>query len=346
MSEILSQKADLALADLTSNGGLLNPEQNDVFIRQLMDQPTMLRAVRTVPMNAPQMKINKINFGQRILHPATQTGGMEDSGVNDRWLVKAKRAAIQTEQVQLTTREVIAEIRIPYEVLEDNIEGASLTDTILAMIAERAAVDLEELLIMGDTTSSDDFLALQDGILKQSTLNIVDATGQTNHINTFNNLKKALPTRFRRNLNTMGFYASMDFESDYRVQVSGRSTPYADVVLTGSQPLPVMGVGLSGVALMPLGQILFANPQNFIFGIQRNVRIEQDRDIRSREVIIVLTARIAIAVEEKRAVSKAINVGAAGSIPTTPYVSGNAEQYWGPNYAHVLYDGFGNTQSS
>lgn len=330
----LSQKADLALADLTSNGGLLNPEQNDVFIRQLMDQPTMLRSVRTVPMNSPVMKINKINLGTRILNPATQTGGQEDTGVNDRWLLKAQRTKVATEQVTLSTKEVIAEVRIPYEVLEDNIEQGALSDTILALIAERAAVDLEELLISGDTTSGDAFLALQDGILKQSTLNIVDATGQTAHINTFNNLKKALPTRFRRNLNTMSYFSSMDFESDYRVQVAGRQTPGGDSFTLSGGPLPVMGVALNGVALMPLGTILFANPQNFIFGIQRNVRIEQDRDIRSREVIIVLTARIAISMEEKRAVSKAINVGAAGSIPATPYTAGNSTTYWGPGYTN------------
>jgi hypothetical protein len=50
----LSQKADFALSELTSNGGVLNPEQNDTFIRLLIDQPTMLRAVRTVPMNTPK----------------------------------------------------------------------------------------------------------------------------------------------------------------------------------------------------------------------------------------------------------------------------------------------------
>jgi hypothetical protein len=345
MSEKLSAKADLALSELTSNGGLLNPVQNDVFIQQLMDQPTMLRAVRTVPMNGPTMKINKINFGQRILHPATQTGGQEDTGVNDRWLVKANRSSVQTEQVSLSTKEVIAEVRIPYEVLEDNIEQGSLADTILAMIAERAALDLEELLIMGDTASGDAFLAVADGILKMSTLNIVDATGQTGHINTFNNLKKALPTRFRRNLNVMNYFSSMDFESDYRVQLAGRQTPGGDSWTTTGGPLPVMGVGLQGVALMPMGQILFANPQNFIFGIQRNVRIEQDRDIRAREVVIVLTARIAIAVEEKRAIAKAINVGAAGSIPASPYTAGNANVYWGPNYATAAYDGVGNATS-
>ena len=49
----LSRKADFALTELTSNGGVLNPDQNDTFIRLLIDQPTLLRSVRTVPMNTP-----------------------------------------------------------------------------------------------------------------------------------------------------------------------------------------------------------------------------------------------------------------------------------------------------
>ena len=67
-SEVI-QKADLALSDLET-AGKLNPEQTDRFIRTLIDQPTLLNAVRTVAMGAPQMKINKIGFGTRILHPA------------------------------------------------------------------------------------------------------------------------------------------------------------------------------------------------------------------------------------------------------------------------------------
>ena len=63
------QKADLALSDLET-AGKLNPEQTDRFIRTLIDQPTLLNAVRTVAMGAPQMKINKIGFGTRILRPA------------------------------------------------------------------------------------------------------------------------------------------------------------------------------------------------------------------------------------------------------------------------------------
>jgi hypothetical protein len=51
------------------------------------------------------------------------------------------------------------------------------------------------------------------------------------------------------------------------------------------------------------------NPNNFIWGIQRQVRIERDRDIRARTWIIVLTLRVALEIEEETAVVKLINLG-------------------------------------
>jgi HK97 family phage major capsid protein len=300
----LSRKADIALADLSANGGLLNPEQNETFIRNLIDQPTMLRAVRTVPMNSPEQKINKIGFGSRILKAANQTQG-------SRALAAGDRSAPTSGQVTMATKEVIAEVRIPYEVLEDNIERGDMANTVLALIAERAALDLEELIILGDTASADAYLGLMDGVLKKSTSNIVNAQGVSDYINVFNSMKKAMPTRFRRNLRAMRFFTSMNFESDYRVQVALRGTNLGDNILTGNDPLPVLGVPMVGAALLPNTNALLTDPQNVIFGIQRNIRIEQDRDIRTREVIIVLTARVALAIEEELALVKATNVGVA-----------------------------------
>ena len=73
------QKADLALADLASNGGLLSPEQSDTFIQTLIDSPTLINRARVVTMNAPQKKVNKIGFGSRILRPAVSATALSDS---------------------------------------------------------------------------------------------------------------------------------------------------------------------------------------------------------------------------------------------------------------------------
>lgn len=314
LEQELIRRADIALSDLTTDGGILNPEQQETFIRNLIDMPTILQEVRTVVMNAPQRNINKIGFGSRILRPAPQSGGSGtgDTGadpVEPRHLALADRAKTDLGQVTLTTVEVIAEVHIPDEVLEDNIERGDLQNTILALIAERAALDLEELIIQGDTASGDAYIALLDGVLKLSISNVVDAGGDPVGLAVFNNMKKAMPTRFRRNLGALRWYNSMDVESDYRVQVAQRGTSLGDAVLTGTTPLPVLGTPMRGVALLPNANGLLLNPQNVIWGIQRNVRIERDRDIRARSWIIVLTMRVALQIEEVDAVVKLVNLG-------------------------------------
>lgn len=306
----LSQKADIALSQLASNGGLLLPEQSDRFIRNILDQPVILGEMRYVPMNAPEMRINKIGFGSRILAPANQDRTTNTANYDGRYFKEPLRAAPTTSQISMSTREIMAEVRITYEVLEDNIERGNLENTILELMAERVALDMEELVIRGDTAlaGSDPYLGLMDGVLKLTNANVVDAAGGAIGVSLFNNAKKAMPTRYRRNLSTMRFFTSMDRESDYRVQVASRGTDLGDAILTGTAPLPVLGVPMRGVALMPNSQILFANPQNYILGVQRQIRIETDKDIRSREVIIVLTMRVALQVEEVTATVKVINM--------------------------------------
>lgn len=313
MTVELSRRADIALANLTANGGILNPEQSATFLRLVLDQPSILPEMRVVPMAAPEARINKVQFASRILRAASQTGGQEDTGENGRYLAKADRSAPTTSQLTLRTKEIIAEIRIPYEVLEDNIEKAGFENTVLALIAERAALDLEELVIKGDTALSgtDPYLGLMDGVLKLASTNVVNAANGAPTATLWNNVKKALPTRYRRNLNLMRYFTSMDVESDYRLAVAGRGTGLGDTILTSATPLPVFGVPMKGVALLPNANALFTNPQNLIFGVQRQIRIEQDRDIRSREIIIVLTMRIALEIEDHAALVKVTNIGSA-----------------------------------
>ena len=157
----LLRKADLAIADLQTNGGVLNPEQGAAFIRKLIKQPTLIRVCRVVEMIAPIRKINKIGFGSRILRAATSAVALTATGSNGTAL--GGRAKPTTEQIELQTKEQIAEVRIPYDVMEDNIERATtaqnelpntgpagLRQTIIDLIAERAALDMEELGLLGN----------------------------------------------------------------------------------------------------------------------------------------------------------------------------------------------------
>jgi hypothetical protein len=54
---------------------------------------------------------------------------------------------------------------------------------------------------------------------------------------------------------------------------------------------------------------VYTNPKNLIFGVQRRVHIEYDKDIRARKFIIVVTARVDFQVEETDALVLMTNIG-------------------------------------
>ena len=59
---------------------------------------------------------------------------------------------------------------------------------------------------------------------------------------------------------------------------------------------------------MPESKGLFTDPLNLIFGIQRQVSMEFDKDITSRVYIIVLTCRIDFQIEEAEALVEYENI--------------------------------------
>lgn len=318
-NETLLQKADWAIGDLTANSGLLNPEQANAFIRKLLIQPTLLAQARRVVMNAPTRKINKIQFASRILK-AGYTAGLSRT-LDDT--ANRERSKPTTEQIELNTKEVIAEVRLPYEVIEDNLErgniglsrdggGASsggIVSTIMDLIAERAALDLEELAILGDTGSADPYLALTDGYLARFTSNVVDAGGANISRTIMKNGSKTMPTQYRRQRSQMRHYLSTEQEIEYRDTLANRETSFGDGMHQSTSTVWAAGTPVEGVGLMPGAQGLLTHPLNLIFGIQRQIHIESDKDIQAREYIIVLTARVDMQVEEELAGVKYANLG-------------------------------------
>ena len=310
----IARKTDIAVSDLVSNGGYLNPMQANTFIRMLMDQPTLMNQVRVVPMNAPTMEINKIGFASRILHGAPASGTT---------VASTYRSSPTTEKVTLTTKEVIAIIYLPYDVLEDNIERGSLESTVMALMAERASLDLEDLIINGDTSISalvNDFLCIADGVLVQATSHVVDYTDsadQTIDRIVFKSGLKAMPNKYMRNRNAMRFFVSPDVETEWADQLAQRATPLGDSRIQDWQANRAYGVPVVGAALMPDDSYIFTYPKNLILGIQRQIQVETDRDIETRVYKIVLTMRLDLVFEEEDAVVKCIGLSPNEDSPTT-----------------------------
>lgn len=308
-SRSIIEKADLAVSNLISDGGYLNPEQANKFIDIVIDQPTIIKQVRVVRMGAPKRKIEKIGFGSRILRAAPASGTELTSGLRSR---------PDLGLIELETKEIIAEVWLPYDVLEDNIEKAGLENTIMAKIAERASLDLEELIILGDTSSVDEYLALTDGIIELTpTSNVVDGSGITDVTKTlFKTAIQYMPTKYLRNIGLMNYYTSHHVETEYRDSLASRATDLGDEKVTGRTPCYAYGIKLDPCALMPNNKLALTYANNIVWGIQRDIMIETDRDIRKRVLIIVLTMRCDVKLEQPDACVVVENFTDTG-IPTT-----------------------------
>lgn len=312
--EIL-EKAMLTIELLGSAGGVLNPEQADRFIQDVQDQPTLLNEIRVVPMNSPQRIIESIGFGARILKPAPAAGTA---------LGSADRSAPATGQIKLVTDEVIAEVNIPYDVLEDNIERGGLEDTIMGMITSRVSLDLDELLVLGDDGSSDTYLKLFNGIIQMATENdpVFKGTGgQAHHTvgvggagsamgkHVFKKAMLEMPNKYLRNRAAMRYYVSPNNELEYRDTVADRQTGLGDQIVQRWAPLTPFGVPLVPATFVPDNTCVLVDPLNIIMGIQRDILIETDRIIRERVIVIVVTLRIAINCETRDALVTITGIG-------------------------------------
>ena len=214
-SELL-QKAALTLGDFDGLSGArtgnapLTIEQVQQFLRLAIQPQDMLPDVRTVMANANKWQESKISFDRRIMRGGTELAR----------LAPADQTKPDTGIVEISTVLLRGEVPISDEVLEDQVERAGFGDTVMAMVAEGAGRDIEELLIGGNTRpsgrtnyglgSTDAFLQLLDGwlihCLTQNDGNVVDVVddGQ-DYQRIFNKLLTAVPDRYKRDIGNMRF---------------------------------------------------------------------------------------------------------------------------------------------
>ena len=299
----LSSKADIALGDLTSEGGLLSPQQNETFIRRLEDSPTLLNSIRLYPMSGPQAIINAIGFGDFITYPSNWDPTTSDANHDGRKFKAPYRSKTVQSKVELNSSGVKAVVYLPYEVLEDNIERGNFEQTVLAMIANKFAKNIEAMIITGEQGGSSGIPLLDyiDGVYAIGMDHTVNAAGATLNDDLFVDALKAMPKKYRQDLGTLKFFSGSDAELELRRARAARNTALGDDFLTGARPVDALGVRVEGHSGNPESKMFLTPPQNLIFGIQRNVRIETDRDIEEEQIKIVVTARVACQVENQDA---------------------------------------------
>jgi hypothetical protein len=257
-NEELVEKAVIT-TDAIAAAGKLNPAQSDKFIDYVIEETVLKNNARIVRFRNEDLEIEKIGVGKRVALPKTEASDPQ------------LRRGVTTSKVVLTPREIIVPWEIGDTFKETNIEGMSVEDHVIRMMATQLANDMEELYILGDLLGAaalqsdlvengsstqyvkDTYLALFDGWMRLAdgaNTHQVDAAGANVGNSVFSSMIRAMPTKFRRNRNNLRFYISPDLAQLYREKLSTRATNLGDSAVGGGGVAP-FGIPLVEVPLLP-----------------------------------------------------------------------------------------------
>lgn len=229
--EILS-KADEVTTSVVGNdsGGLLKPAQSNRFLDYVIDQSVLMQNARVVRMRTPQMEIDKVSVGTRLLAKATEA---TDTGAN---------AAVTFSKVSLSTVKLRLDWAVSTESLEDNIEGASLEDHIAQVMARQTANDLDDLFINGNTSSNNGLIKALDGFVKlaKASGHTVDEAGNQVSRATYDRILRNLPTKYLQRRNDLRFFTGSGVVQD---TIYSLGNPNSATAATAGAPAPMSQVG-------------------------------------------------------------------------------------------------------
>jgi hypothetical protein len=281
-------------------------------------------------MASPKQQLQKIKFGSRVLR-----AGREGTRLSDQ-----ERTKPDFSYMELDAKLFKAEVDLSDESLEDSIEREDLRQTIMELLAEAIGRDMEEVLVMGDTTSPDTFLAQLDGILVQTTSHVVDAGGNKLTKDVLFDTVRTLPSEYLRVKKSLSFLTSVDTELGYRNTLAERATIGGDRWLETDVPVMYSGIPIRAIPLFPenlpapgapapapapgggaapapapiardRSAIVLANPKNLQVGIWRKIRIETWRDISAGVLRVVATLRFDVKWADELGTVRVTNVKAA-----------------------------------
>lgn len=298
-------KADLALSDLTS-AGVLQPAQAARFIQTAIEWSAIMDRATVRPMRSPREFLEKIQFGSRILR----------AGAEATPVAEADRARPDLSKVELDARLFKAEVDLSDEVLEDSIERGTLRNTVMQLMAERAALDIDEVVVNGNTGSADPFLAQFNGVLAQTTSNVVAAGSVPLSKSILRDMIKAMPKAFLRRKKDLLFLTSIDAELDYRDTLADRIGDLSDRALQEEIETRYGAIPVASVPVFPenLGggtnetNVVLCDPTNITVGMWRRIKMETDKLVRDGVLIVVASMRFDVKFQHEPAVVKATGV--------------------------------------
>jgi len=296
----------------------LTTDEAKVFIDYLVDESVLLKKVRTVQMKARTQNIDKIGLGDNVFVKGV-------AGVDPGDTVSITGPT----QVELVSKEIVGIVSVGDDTREDNIEGEAFVQHLLRMIGAKGANQIEQASIHGDTAVSDTgILDRWDGIYKIAKAggaHVRDAMNDSDRYWPGTNgakatkLVKLMPTKYRQDLRTLAWILHPDLYLDYNEELASKGYSEALASIAGVRDVPLKGIQNVQVPLLKTDMafttgtdpvvnhtdgsiVILTDLRNIIVGIQREIKIEPQRNARKRATDYVLSMRSAVQVENCDAV--------------------------------------------
>ena len=312
--EFMSKAADpMNLAAL--NAEATSFEAANAFIDLVMDESVLLKNCRVFRTSKPAGEMTKLNITTHITESASENGTSTET-----------RRPVNTS-MEYHTKKTRSQFDITGEVEEDNIEGGGGRQTILNILLKAIANDMETLSIEGneDLVGTDDLTRLaktNDGfhVLTGATegAHIVTAGNKRPSWRLFTDMLKAMPTKWRGDTSRLRWVMSPNTWLSIVEEGETKGTLLADGAWSGNVPGPLgipallvpkipEDLALSGTA--STGTFIWlTDPQNFVYIIQRDLKVEWERIARYDRSEMTAFMRTDFLVQEPDMVVKSVNV--------------------------------------
>lgn len=283
-TDLMARLANIEKTIQTSSltNGLLNPEQSKEFFRMAFDATPFSQLHRKEMRKAKQGELDKIAIGGRLLRKKVEN---TDDGY---------RAGVNTSKVDYSTQAVRLPWEITEETLRENIEGQGFEGTVMTLMATQVGIDLEDLHFNGDTASTDPFLSINDGWVKQilnsnashlvdhATLMQPDGTTPLGFgKKAIFALSQALPNKYKNS--NLRWIMSPTRREKWMEYLTERPTGAGDAALLGAgdQVNRPLGYGIVTVPSLSDDKIILADPRNFIVVNTYETRIRKTTEGKS-----------------------------------------------------------------
>jgi hypothetical protein len=217
------QKIEKALtaSDFLS-GGLANADRKNEFERMLRGTNDMMKIAKIEYTDTLRVQHDKQYIGRRVL----------EAGVEATTFTDIKEPDYSTGTTTLA--KVTGAFTVSYETLLENIEKKGYLASLTRDFMEKAASDISDLAVNGDTASADTFYAKIDGFYKRAENSyIVDANGATVSKDLFYAGFRGLPKEARRKKSQLKWFANTLLQTDWREVYGDRATLGGDAATIG-----------------------------------------------------------------------------------------------------------------